>query len=38
MVTLISEYVRPLTFQPTLLTVLVFLVITQLTNAFNTSV
>ena len=38
MVTLISEYVRPLTFQPTLLTVLVFLVITQLNNAFNTSV
>jgi len=38
MVTLISEYVRPLTFQPTLLTVLVFLIIAQLTDVFNTSV
>lgn len=38
MVALVSEFVKPLTFQPTLLTVLVFIIITQLTDVLNTSV
>ena len=38
MVTLVSQYVYPLSFQPTLLTVLVPIFITQLTDVLNISI